>query len=46
MDEETATEVTEALLALAAGGATLIVATHDARLAARMGRVVALEGAV
>lgn len=46
LDEETATEVTEALLALAAGGATLIVATHDARLAARMGRVVALEGAV
>ena len=41
LDHHTATEITEALLTLAAGR-TLIVATHDPVLAARMDRVVHL----
>jgi len=36
LDPETAQEVTEQLLALSRKGVTLIVATHDLRLAARM----------
>ncbi|MCC5968690.1 MAG: thiol reductant ABC exporter subunit CydD [Pararhodobacter sp.] len=36
LDPETAQDVTEQLLALSARGVTLIVATHDMRLAARM----------
>ena len=40
LDFETADRVTEALLALADRGATLIVATHDARLIARMDQVI------
>ncbi|MEP1901990.1 MAG: ATP-binding cassette domain-containing protein, partial [Nitratireductor sp.] len=40
LDHETADRVTEALLALAERGATLIVATHDARLIARMDQVI------
>jgi ATP-binding cassette subfamily C protein CydD len=43
LDEATAKAVTEGLLALAARGATLIVATHDMELASRLGRVVDLE---
>ncbi len=42
LDSRTATEITDSLLALAAGR-TLIVATHDPRLAARMDRVIALD---
>ncbi|MBN8294492.1 ATP-binding cassette domain-containing protein [Rhodobacter sp. NTK016B] len=42
LDPDTADRVTEALLALAAQGATLIVATHDARLIACMDAEVAL----
>lgn len=41
LDRETAEAVTDLLLALGRGR-TLIVATHDARLAARLGRVIAL----
>lgn len=41
LDSETGREVGEALIALAAGR-TLILATHDARLAARMDRIVTL----
>ncbi len=41
LDHHTAAEITEALLTLAAGR-TLIVATHDPVLAARMDRVVHL----
>ena len=44
LDAETATFVRESLLALAARGATLIVATHDPLLAALMDRVVSLDG--
>ncbi|MEG3662276.1 thiol reductant ABC exporter subunit CydD [Celeribacter halophilus] len=40
LDRETADRVTEALLALAERGATLIVATHDARLIAKMDQVI------
>jgi len=40
LDAETAEAVTAGLLAQAARGATLIVATHDPALAARMGRTV------
>jgi len=43
LDEATAKAVTKGLLALAARGATLIVATHDMELASRLGRVVDLE---
>jgi ATP-binding cassette subfamily C protein CydD len=44
LDAANAAAVTEALIALAAGR-TLIVATHDPALAARMDRVVTLPGA-
>ncbi|WP_198085465.1 AAA family ATPase, partial [Variovorax sp. E3] len=43
LDSETATRVIDALVELARGK-TLIVATHDPVLAARMGRVVSLGG--
>ncbi|WP_172291929.1 thiol reductant ABC exporter subunit CydD [Pseudoruegeria sp. HB172150] len=43
LDFETADRVTEGLLELAARGCTLIVATHDPRLIARMDRVVAVS---
>lgn len=42
LDPATAAQVTEGLLAEAARGATLIIATHDPTLAARMDRVIAL----
>lgn len=45
LDSETAGAVTEGLLALASGGATLLVATHDPALASRMDRQIVLEGA-
>ncbi len=44
LDDETAALVAEGLLALAAKGAALIVATHDPALAARMDRVIRLRG--
>lgn len=44
LDGETAARVTDALVALARGR-TLIVATHDPRLAARMDRVIRLDPA-
>jgi len=44
LDAATAEAVAQGLLALAARGATLVVATHDMRLAARMDRIVRLEG--
>lgn len=44
LDGETAAQVTQALLQLARGR-TLIVATHDPQLAARMHRVVRLDAA-
>ena len=40
LDADTATAVTAGLLAQADRGATLIVATHDNRLAAKMDRVI------
>lgn len=43
LDEETAGLVTEGLLGLVAGGAALIVATHDPVLAARMDRQIAMQ---
>lgn len=43
LDAATAEMVTEGLLAQAARGATLVVATHDMALAARMGRIIRLE---
>jgi ATP-binding cassette subfamily C protein CydD len=43
LDAETAAAVTDALLA-ATAGRTLVVATHDAALAARMDRSVRLDG--
>ncbi|WP_370313449.1 ABC transporter ATP-binding protein/permease [Sagittula sp.] len=43
LDKATAEAVAGALLAFAQAGGTLIVATHDAGLAARMDRVVTLE---
>jgi ATP-binding cassette subfamily C protein CydD len=43
LDETTAQAVTEGLLRLAARGATLIIATHDMKLASRLGRVIDLE---
>ncbi|MGC9420221.1 MAG: thiol reductant ABC exporter subunit CydD [Rhodovulum sp.] len=43
LDEETAGMVTEGLLGLVAGGAALIVATHDPALAARMDRQIAMQ---
>jgi ATP-binding cassette subfamily C protein CydD len=45
LDAETAAEVTDGLMALAAQGCTLIVATHDPVLIARLGRSVVLEAA-
>ena len=45
LDPATAALVTEGLLAEAARGATLIVATHDPALAARMDRLIDLGGA-
>jgi len=45
LDRATGGEIIAALAALSAEGRTVIVATHDARLAAAMGRVVDLEGA-
>ncbi|EJL57367.1 cysteine export CydDC family ABC transporter permease subunit/ATP-binding protein CydD [Rhizobium sp. CF122] len=42
LDAETASEITESLLALAKGR-TLVVATHDPRLAASMDRTVVLD---
>jgi ATP-binding cassette subfamily C protein CydD len=45
LDPATALAVTEGLLAEAARGATLIVATHDITLAARMDRVIDLGDA-
>lgn len=45
LDDETAEAVVEGLLALVAGGAGLIVATHDARLAARMDQRIVIGGA-
>jgi ATP-binding cassette subfamily C protein CydD len=43
LDDETADAVIDGLLAIAARGATLIVATHDMRLARRMDQTIALE---
>ncbi len=43
LDAETASAVTDGLMALAKAGCTLIVATHDPAVAARMDRVIALE---
>lgn len=45
LDSATATLVTDGLLAEAARGATLIIATHDPALAARMDRVIDLGAA-
>ncbi len=45
LDHATADKVTDALIAAAENGASLIVATHDPRLAARMDREIRLEGA-
>ena len=45
LDAATARIVTEGLLAQAARGTTLVVATHDRQLAARMDRVIELGGA-
>ncbi len=45
LDAATAQAVTEGLLAQAARGATLVVATHDPALAARMDRVIDLGAA-
>jgi ATP-binding cassette subfamily C protein CydD len=42
LDSVTADHVTDALIAAAEGGATLIVATHDPRLAGRMDREIKL----
>lgn len=43
LDARTAAAVTDGLMALAARGRTLIVATHDPALVARLGRSIALE---
>lgn len=45
LDADTAARVTDGLMRLAESGATLIVATHDPRLIARMDRTVTLEAA-
>ncbi|RGP36397.1 thiol reductant ABC exporter subunit CydD [Pseudotabrizicola alkalilacus] len=45
LDPETARSVTEGLLAQSAQGVTLVVATHDKALAARMDRIIDLWGA-
>ncbi len=44
LDAATADKVTDALIAAAQNGASLIVATHDPRLAARMDREIKLAG--
>lgn len=44
LDAETAREVADGLLALADAGATLVVATHDPALAARLDREIRLGG--
>lgn len=44
LDAATAREVTEALLALRAGGTALLVATHDPALQARLDRAIRLGG--
>ncbi len=46
LDALTAEAITEGLLALAATGCSLIIATHDEALAARMHRVIRLEALV
>ena len=43
LDAETARAVTEGLLAEAARGAALVIATHDMALAARMDRIIQLD---
>ena len=45
LDTETAREITDALLAIARGR-TLVVATHDPVLAARMGRIIHIDASV
>lgn len=45
LDADTARQVANGLLAQRARGATLIVATHDPRLAARMDRIIRLDRA-
>ncbi len=45
LDSATAEKVTDALIAAARNGASLIVATHDPRLAARMDREIKLTSA-
>ncbi len=45
LDEQTAAKVTEGLMALAATGCSLIIATHDAQLAARMDRAIRIGAA-
>ncbi|WP_047462110.1 thiol reductant ABC exporter subunit CydD [Rhizobium rhizogenes] len=45
LDTETARDITDALLAVARGR-TLVVATHDPVLAARMGRVIHIDASV
>jgi ATP-binding cassette subfamily C protein CydD len=45
LDTETARDITDALLTVARGR-TLVVATHDPVLAARMGRVIHIDASV
>ncbi|GHC28554.1 thiol reductant ABC exporter subunit CydD [Gemmobacter nanjingensis] len=45
LDAETARAVTEGLLSQRARGATLVIATHDPALAARMDRIIHIGGA-
>lgn len=45
LDTETAREVTDALLAIACGR-TLVIATHDPVVAARMGRIIHIDASV
>ncbi len=45
LDAATAEAVTEGLLSMAARGVTLVVATHDADLAARLGRTIVVGAA-
>ncbi|SUZ31240.1 ATP-binding/permease protein CydD [Roseibaca ekhonensis] len=45
LDPDTAAQITKALLAEGARGATLVIATHDQTLAARMDRVIELRRA-
>jgi ATP-binding cassette subfamily C protein CydD len=42
LDPDTAERITESLMALSAGGVTLVVATHDHALAARLNRTIDL----